>query len=86
MNRDEVEPYLLACRWFRDYSEQIFGEFPDAFVGPFMDEMIRSRAAAWDGDRLVAGAPYRVPAPGWQTAPGNPLDWPAVETHQAVID
>lgn len=76
MDRAEIEAYLLQCRWFQDYTSNIFEETPDDFIALFMDEMIRSKAARWEGDRLIAGAPCRPPRPGWQTAPGNPSEWP----------
>jgi glyoxylase-like metal-dependent hydrolase (beta-lactamase superfamily II) len=76
IDRFEVDNYLMKRAWYRSYCTDVFRTDPAVFIPEFMDEMIRSKAAKWDGDTLVAGAPYTVPAPDWQTGPGHVNDWP----------
>ncbi len=76
MAEAEVMPYLLRCQWFLDYSRVIFGLEPEAFVQPLLDEMLRSRAAAWRDGRLVALAPHTPPPPGWLAGKVMPGEWP----------
>lgn len=73
----DVAPYLLDCPWFADFSRYAFDREPAAMVQPLLDEMLRSGAARWQNDRLVPGAPFRPPAPGWLRGSGHPRDWPA---------
>ncbi len=73
---EDLEPYLLSCPWFHDYSRHAFGLLPADFVAPLLAEMLRSGAAAWQEGRLVALAPHRPPPPGWPFGPVKPKDWP----------
>jgi len=79
VSRFDVDGYLMECAWYQDYCVHMFEREPESFIAEFMDEMIRSKAARWDGDRLVAGAPYTVPASNWQKASGTLKDWPRIE-------
>lgn len=56
--RPAMAPYLLDCPWFIDHAARL-GLAPDAFVLVLLEEMLRSSAAAWEHDRLVASGPYR---------------------------
>lgn len=78
LTRDEIEPYLLKqAPWYADYCLHMFGVEPQAFVQPFLDELLRSKAADWHTDgRLLPSAPYRAPARGWMQAVPMPEDWP----------
>ncbi len=68
---DAVAPYLEASPWFVAYAAP-FGLTPDSLVA----EMVRARAARWDGGRLVACAAHVPPAPGWARGPTEPAAWP----------
>jgi len=76
LGRDEVRPYLLRCPWFHDFAKNGLGLRPEEFVGPLLDEMLRSGAAGWREGRLVALAPHNPPPEGWLTGPARPRDWP----------
>ncbi|MEM7343369.1 MAG: MBL fold metallo-hydrolase [Chloroflexota bacterium] len=65
LQKDEVEPYLLTCPWFQDYSQHSFRQSPADFIEPFLAEILRSGAARWQGDLLVAGMRYNKPREGW---------------------
>ncbi len=58
--RDKVSDYLLSCPWFRDYSRSLFHTEPEPFVPLFLKEMLRSGAAKWQDERLVATTPYTI--------------------------
>ncbi len=73
----ELEPFLLASPWFVAYAATPFGLAPQGFVAPLLAEMLRSGAARWQADRLVAAAPFVPPPPGWAQAPTEPSAWPA---------
>lgn len=77
MDEAEIETYLLGAPWFRDYARYAFATEPEDFTGILVSEMLRSHAADWTGDRLVARAPFNPPPPGWPTRPTKPADWPA---------
>ena len=81
---DDVEPYLLACPWFTDFSRHVFRVEPSEFVQPFVDEVLRSGAAAWRDGRLVALTPHTPPADGWLRGPHRPATWPPVAPHSTV--
>jgi hydroxyacylglutathione hydrolase len=72
----DIRPYLQRCPWFHDYAAAPFALPPDDFAALMLAEMLRSRAARWDGARLVAGAPFTAPPPGWATAPTEIASWP----------
>lgn len=59
--RPGLEAFLLGAPWFQDYAAQAFGQTPAAFVPTLLNEMLRSGAARWDADRLVAATAYRPP-------------------------
>nr|WP_246350811.1 MBL fold metallo-hydrolase [Deinobacterium chartae] len=73
--REEIGPYLLACPWFRDHARMAFGMNPQDFVEPLLQEMLRSRAAEWRQDKLVALTPHRVPGAEWARGPTDPAAW-----------
>ena len=75
----ELAPYLLGCPWFRDYARHGFGTEPEDFVGPLVDEILRSGAAGWSEGRFVAHPPHKVPRPGWPSGPTRPKDWPKLQ-------
>ena len=76
LREDEIAPYLTACPWFADYSRWGFATEPASFVRPLVEEIVRSRAAAWRDGRLEALAPYHPPPHGWPSAPARPREWP----------
>lgn len=58
MDEAEITPYLLGCRWYQDYCRLLFKVEPEAFIEPFLVELLRSKAAGWKAGRLVALMPY----------------------------
>jgi len=78
LKRAAIPPVLLDAPWFRDHAAQAFGMTPEAFVPPLLLEMVRSDAAHWRGERLVASAIHHVPAAHWARAPTDPAAWPSI--------
>ena len=76
IQRDDIEPYLLQCPWFQDYSQTYFQVLPTDFIQPLLDEMMRSGATIWKDDKLVALTPYNEPPRNWYPNPIMPRDWP----------
>ena len=52
MERAALEAALLVAPWFGDHARRAFGVTPEAFVPMLLDEMVRSGAAVWRGERL----------------------------------
>jgi len=75
--RDEVEPYLLAREWVRDYALHAFRVTPVEFVRLLLAEMERSGAARWEENVLRAGLPHRSPPRAWLDGVPRPPDWPS---------
>lgn len=75
MHKDEIEQYLLVQNWFQDISRYIFGSKPEEFVHELIHEMVRSRAAVWEGDMLTATAPFNVANSEWMKRKIQPKDW-----------
>ena len=76
MEEAEISPFLLASPWFVAYAETAFQVSPSDLVAKLLAEMLRSRAAFWQGGRLVAGGPFNPPPPGWAGAATEPTQWP----------
>ena len=72
-----LRSYLLRCPWFNDYASHGFGVEPEDFIEPLLAEMLRSKAAAWQGGRLIALPSHNPPPPDWASGPTRPKDWPA---------
>jgi hydroxyacylglutathione hydrolase len=84
LSEADVTPYLLRCQWFLDYSRVMFRQEPQAFIQPFLEEMLRSGAAAWREGRLVAlapQAPHRPPSATWLAEQLPPGHWPPQDAH-----
>jgi hydroxyacylglutathione hydrolase len=75
MDRTTIGSYLPGCHWFQDYSRHIFQLEPDEFIEPLINELVRSQAAAWDGERLVALAPHTPPPADWPPPNTDPRCW-----------
>jgi hydroxyacylglutathione hydrolase len=76
MNEREISAYLLDAPWFGDYARSVFGEKePRVFMQPLITEMLRSNAAEWRGNKLVALASYNPPPLDWLKGPARPKDW-----------
>lgn len=73
--KEAVNDYLLQCGWFQDFARYTFQLPPKDFIQVLLDEMIRSKAASWQNDRLVASAPYNVPQEDWLKKSIMPKDW-----------
>ncbi|TQR12948.1 MBL fold metallo-hydrolase [Psychrobacillus soli] len=63
--KEEIDHYLLQCGWFQDFARYSFHVQPEEFIPILLDEMIRSGAASWHDNYLVATAPYKAPAKEW---------------------
>ena len=74
----EMAAYLLACPWFCDHAQLAFGVSPERFVPMLVDEMLRADAAYWQGEKLVARAPFRPIPRGWPHSPARPALWPTL--------
>ncbi|PYZ97023.1 MBL fold metallo-hydrolase [Alteribacter lacisalsi] len=80
LEKEKVERYLLSCPWFHDYARHSFRLEPEAFVHALVDEMIRSGAADWHSDRLIAATPHQLTSASWFEENNiRPGDWPASE-------
>lgn len=75
LSRDEIGPYLLSCGWFHDFARYSFQVSPEEFIQILLDEMIRSGAATWNDDRLIASAPYDAPDRQWTNKNCKPKNW-----------
>lgn len=71
----ELEPYLLTCGWFRDFSIHAFRQEPHDFAKTLLDEMLRSGAAVWQGNMLTATTPFLSPAADWSGRERSPANW-----------
>ncbi len=77
LDRAVVADRLAAKPWFQDHARRAFGLPAPDFAALLVAEMLRSGAAAWDGDVLTArGVHAPVPA-GWPEGPGWPAEWPS---------
>lgn len=75
LSEKEMLPYLNSCPWYRDFAMNAFGMTPEAFLPPLIEEMQRSKAAYWEDNYLLAGAPYRTPSEAWMEEHKQPLKW-----------
>src|SRR5699024_9539781 len=75
MHKDDIEEYLLGCPGYHDFSRYIFQESPEQYVESLINEVIRSHAAEWKGDMLMATAPYDIADPSWMKQNIKPEDW-----------
>lgn len=80
MHKDQVENYLLEQAWFRDFSLYIFQRTPEEFTHEFLHEMVRSEAAEWQDDVLMATAPYDIANVKWMERKIRPKDWHSFNT------
>lgn len=62
LERDAVPGYLLGSPWFVDHARRAFAMPPKAFVPLLVAEMVRSRAAQWDSERLKPAGAYTAPS------------------------
>lgn len=73
--KEEIDNYLLQCGWFQDFARYSFQVLPEEFIQILLDEMIRSGAASWHDNRLMATASYQVPHTKWLNNNIKPKDW-----------
>ena len=73
--KEEIDNYLLSCGWFQDFARYSFQLQPEEFIQILLDEMIRSGAATWNNDYLIATAPYHAPEKKWMNKNIKPKDW-----------
>ncbi|CAM3103118.1 MBL fold metallo-hydrolase [Filibacter tadaridae] len=73
--KEEIGNYLLTCGWFNDFARYSFQIQPEEFIQILLDEMIRSGAASWHNDHLIAAAPYQAPQGKWMNMNIKPKNW-----------
>ncbi|MEX3622601.1 MBL fold metallo-hydrolase [Viridibacillus arvi] len=73
--KEEVSSYLLKCGWFQDFARYSFQLQPEEFIQILLDEMIRSAAASWHNNYLIATTPYQTPQKSWMDKNIKPKDW-----------
>jgi len=73
--REEIDSYLLKCGWFQDFARYSFQLQPEEFIQILLDEMIRSKAASWHNNYLIATTLYQVPQEKWGNKNIKPKDW-----------
>ncbi|HEY4216791.1 MAG TPA: MBL fold metallo-hydrolase [Gemmatimonadaceae bacterium] len=75
MDADDVAPYLEASQWVHDFAKSPFATTPANFAELLLQELLRSRGARWESDRLVATAPHTPTDPSWPRSAVSPSDW-----------
>lgn len=75
LGKNEIDDYLLNCGWFQDFAHYSFQLQSDEFIKVLLDEMIRSGAAYWNDNQLIATAPYNPPQIEWLNKNVMPKDW-----------
>ncbi|GIN84129.1 hypothetical protein J6TS2_05150 [Heyndrickxia sporothermodurans] len=73
--KEEIDKYLLNCGWFQDSSRYAFQLQPEEFIQVLLDEMIRSGAANWHNNHLIATATSVEPQKEWMEKNIKPKDW-----------
>jgi len=73
--KEKIANYLLQCGWFQDFARYSFQVQPEEFIQILLDEMIRSGAASWHDNHLIATAPYQVPEKEWIKKNIKPREW-----------
>ncbi|MGG1658374.1 hypothetical protein [Brevibacillus sp. NRS-1366] len=73
--KEKIENYLLKCGWFQDFARYSFQLQPEEFVKILLDEMVRSGAASWHNNQLMATTPYLAPQREWMNKNIKPKDW-----------
>ncbi|WP_082355164.1 MBL fold metallo-hydrolase [Bacillus sp. FJAT-22090] len=73
--KEEINSYLLNCGWFQDYARYSFQLQPIEFIQILLDEMIRSGAAIWHDNHLIATAPYHALEKEWMDKNIKPKEW-----------
>lgn len=73
--KEEIDNYLLKCGWFQDFARYSFQLQPEEFVKILLNEMIRSGAASWNSNHLIATTPYIAPPREWMNKNIKPKDW-----------
>jgi hydroxyacylglutathione hydrolase len=63
--KEEINNYLLKCVWFQDFARYSFQLHREEFIQILLDEMIRSGAASWQNNHLIAAIPYQAPQKKW---------------------
>ncbi|MEW8986122.1 MAG: MBL fold metallo-hydrolase, partial [Bacillus sp. (in: firmicutes)] len=75
LEKEEIDSYLLNCGWFQDFARNAFKHQPEEFVQILLNEMLRSGAASWKNNYLIAAAPYQAPEKQWMDKNIKPKDW-----------
>lgn len=73
--KEDIGNYLLKCGWFQDFARYSFQLQPEEFIQILLDEMIRSGAASWHNNYLIANVPYQAPQEKWMNKNIKPKDW-----------
>ncbi|WP_318503875.1 MBL fold metallo-hydrolase [Bacillus sp. T3] len=78
--KEEIDDYLLNCGWFQDFARYSFQYQPEEFIQILLDEMIRSGAASWHNNYLIATTSYQAPRKNWNNKNVKPKDWKTQDT------
>ncbi|KON90360.1 hypothetical protein AF332_18195 [Sporosarcina globispora] len=73
--KEKIDDYLLTCGWFQDFARYSFKLQPKEFIPILLNEMIRSGAASWHNDHLIASTPYQAPQKEWMNKNIKPKNW-----------
>jgi hydroxyacylglutathione hydrolase len=79
--KEEIDNYLLKCGWFQDFARYSFQLQPEEFIQILLDEMIRSGAASWHNNHLIATTTYQVPQKKWMNKNIKPKDRKPQDIH-----
>lgn len=75
LSKGGIDNYLLKCGWFQDFARYSFQLQPEEFIQILLDEMIRSGAASWHNNHLIATTQYQAPQKKWMNKNIKPKDW-----------
>ena len=75
LTQAKIRDYLINSPWFIDYTQTYFQAQPEDFVPRFMEEILRSGAAQWVGDKLYPTADFQPLPVAWYPARHMPRHW-----------
>ena len=75
LHADDVDSYLSASPWVRSFAAAPFRVSQAEFCTALMTEMLRSGAAQWQAEHLVATALHTPTNPSWPRSPTLPSRW-----------
>lgn len=84
MDAKNVAPYLEASPWVHDFAIAPFATTSTQFGEMLVQELLRSRGARWENDRLVASAPHTRTDPSWPRSAVRTSRWTARSSQEEV--